>query len=60
LKVTRELVYERPTKRMVRFLDAERGTVHYFHNEDYEQLGRPDRIVMSIEPPPAEELAQAA
>ena len=60
MQVTRELVFERPTKRMVRFLDLERGSVHYFHNEDYEALGRPERISMTIEAAPAPALAQAA
>lgn len=58
--VTRTLVYERATKRYHRFIDPERGTVQYVSNEDFEALGRPERIELSVRPAAALELAQAA
>lgn len=58
--VTRELIYERPTKRYQRFVDPDRGTVQYIANEDFDALGRPERIVMAFEAAAAPALRQAA
>lgn len=48
--VTRELVFERTTKRYARFLDVERGTVVYVAAEDWEAMGRPERIEQTQRP----------
>lgn len=46
--VTLELVYDRPTKRTVRFYNEDFGTV-YVPNAVYQELGHPERLTITIE-----------
>lgn len=56
--VTIELEFERPTKSKVRFRHDDFGTV-YVPNAVFDQLGRPERLSITLEPARAAELRAA-